>query len=1247
MATKTISEKDKDTILAILDTYHDFCKAERASSAARKAKRAKEAEESEAKLQDEIEDKADENRLVFTRDYLPKLLNNKYTNFGEGESYHDNVSSIPGSQVNSVSHLEYQTVDYFEDKFEDDVEPYLYTKETLNLEDIVNSYKNQKDSKGKQSFDEDTNPLWKKYKEAVDIRILELVKGKVKLGKNTKNANTISNFILNFFFLTAKGKEYNVSFDAGQRLLGELFEDIDQMSNLIMPQNIADSAITFFGKLGGPNHYVFPSSREVMEFESNEFSKDIYNSSFINKGFSDKNTYGFSLKVEEKDNPVNKIEVPFSASPPQTEGPSVNYIIDMLQKSKNNDEDFKSIKRKGNMLAIGDYIQDSNIDFKKNFINSAKNQTNGFLFDIKRAGDHEQVAAVKAFNEINKDHPAILSTIDILCALKARVEKLNCVLQLKDRIILYRNPLGLPEDAAKKISMLHIKESITLLSKLNSFPSEFKEELKKQKDIFGKAKKAILNLPAKTNNDRLCLEATQALLRIKMLDSEEYLHKLINDETFILPNKTGLDELNTFFKKYEDKTKEQILDALEGDNSMLPTEIKDKYNAVKKLYQTTFLNIQAKLNFQVKGDAIWKISGTKDFQLTSQLLKDNTFSGESAPTYWFYFEPFKQFYNVLTFSYGLQESQAVKKSRDFYVKMKGILSEKGKRLDGMDYMATINTILDQFTINSAYQTALKSKLDFYSKAKDKYLEEQQSKDIAVKDKRSLPDIMIDMFLGKNGVAVEINNYTDTAELKAKIQAGGGIHTLSSKATVPKVDEQQIDECRFLLSKITSAAAAYIESAYTEKYMDRAFVKNVDELLSKYDGVKDKYKIDDISKLVLPEEKKEELKVLAQSIYFLLKQFIHSESYELILSEIEEKQRQVEEKEILEYFKTIKQSLGPSDKKLFTEVIESLFTAPKRKSLHEKYKTAQKLLPSIKAIPGSRYLTRRRNARKSKMQRKTIRVVPTYIPQSKAGGGTSIMKRVQNPITIDIDPTSYFENKNNVSLREYLNKLFLAIPKDFNHETFDILKFTQYVSIFSFYMQLNTLSPSLNNFLNKFNNSSNRIHEDEDTIAKKHYATILMDEIQMVWETGLHEIKYSTDYDYVAQPLETIVSNLLAMRESSKASGKVIVYESLTPNEIKSSVLSNIKTEAPIEVYVLYLLTLLENTMNKDKTSFFIKKIDLPKDYKTQWQTSLPEYVREYTTNLKQIIGTIKEGGGRKTRKAITLKGSQKGYTKKH
>ncbi len=1216
MSKPTIDQTKKEIILGILDTYHDFCKSERTSAGSKKAKQVQESDE---------DSKTDESRVKIMRDYIPKLLHQTYDNFGEKDKYQNTVKTLSNNHVTTVSHLEYQTVDYFESQFESDVEAHLEMREYLTFQSILDAY-------NKAGFNEDTTPLWKKYKDSSDIRVLEIQKGKLNLDKDKSYANILANFILNYFFMTAKS-EFRITFDAGQNIVGDLFTDIEQVGNLIMPQNISDSAVTSLGKLGGPNEFYFPSkNQKTAEVTSNILSKEKYSISFLNNGFSDKKPFGFKMEIKEKGvaDPAS-ILLPFSASnPPQTEGPSVNYLIDITEKAeKGGDPHFGSIQKKGSILSLGAAI-DGDMDFKHNFVSSMAQHKNGLLLDLKRSGDHEQVLAAKFYNTENPTTPVLFCTIDILCALKARLEKMNCILQLKDRIILYRNPRALSAQAQEAKAIQLKKEGAVILGKLKSLPDNLKAKLKEQIVHFRSAKKASVDLRKilnKTDPQYICEKTMTALIRIKMLDLEEVMSTLAESETAIL---MPTQEEMTVFETTFDPESPMDVNAINQQNRL----IKQKYNLAIQ-------SIGYSLNIQSNG-AVLDIEDKKMFEFVKNIVDGSYFTGESLPLYWFYFEPYKQFYDIMTFAYELKTTS---KPRDFYVKMKNILSEKGQRMNGMDYFATINTLLDQFGLAKVYKPKLTEIMDFYATARAR----------AVSAGESLPDVMIELFLGKTGgdkgICQRILDYYD--ELKQDLlfedtidvpQAGGGS---GSMIQTPVYLDQYV-ELHNLLRRVSAKAAAFIEDNYSTIYPDRLFLTSVVELFSQLNGTKTTYdyrRIEDRLAEAIQEGKKTKAQLVqtARRIYAALGSYVNSSVFEAsfkssniaaIASVTQGQQSQLVAlstkhggsgrlarthgaryrpsrlfaSKTLEIPKSHTMSsepvirvtniskLDPVTQLFLQEYLSSLPQQKKRMTVTRK-KGKKSFIPLEKQV----------SFKGSKKPTYTEIILSKPFVSKKPSPKVDFSRFQLNKIYLDHYPSDV--NTQNKTLYSFIRDFYNSFQA--NQMENQLHTFVKTVSFIYFHVNLRSNPPLLEDFLATLveaaNNQEKAVLEDEDYGDYVSVPNLVFNEVFMDWFSGLHLITNSTDYSYVLHESEALVSRLF---------------------------FSNMNY-----IEILYHLTTIENYINTDKISYFETNKIQGNTLKQQWNN--PFF-------LKWLKNMLPQGGGaKKTRKAVYVKGEKRGYTKKH
>ena len=145
----------------------------------------------------------------------------------------------------------------------------------------------------------------------------------------------------------------------------------------MFPQTIADSAPTSQNLLNGRCEFIFPPSSRPNEIQAttNIYSSPDFNIYYTNKGFGNRNQFGFSLTIEGPK--ISRIEMPFS--PNQKMGPSVNYLIDILNSLISNNNLASIVPKKMEMLKIG-----SELEKVHSSLNTIPTTSQGLIFDIKR-----------------------------------------------------------------------------------------------------------------------------------------------------------------------------------------------------------------------------------------------------------------------------------------------------------------------------------------------------------------------------------------------------------------------------------------------------------------------------------------------------------------------------------------------------------------------------------------------------------------------------------------------------------------------------------------------------------------------------------------------------------------------------------------------------------------------------------------------------------------------------------------------
>lgn len=436
------SSLNENIKLGIFDTLHDFWKERKIS---------KNDEE------DDDDEPMDESKQVLMRQTLVNFIGSYlgikvYKSVDTGKNINDFLKNLSNQNITSVtSNYERNVLKYYEEI--SILRDFSRTKESLRYGDIIDSYV----AAGGVAAN---NILLQKYINSNGTNyVLELSCGDHKtytsfgkIQKNTTYMGYIANFILNYYFPGITSTQYNAyfTFDAKPGVVAKTFRDINEVYQLVTPANIADSAVTTFKALNNRNVYFFPGGSE-MAFTSNYYTTSSVELKFIksSKGFDVKNQFGFSLGVK-----AGRISKNFDFSSSQKQGPSVNYLVDLM---------LEGVSAKPNVNSIINISELGGKNFKQLV-------TKGLLFDLKRGGDYEQVNAA---SYAQRDRmPTILSTIDILCSLYARTIGQNCVWHNGEKMILYRFPSvqidpNLLRFNSTKYKAIDLIQELEIIKKLN------------------------------------------------------------------------------------------------------------------------------------------------------------------------------------------------------------------------------------------------------------------------------------------------------------------------------------------------------------------------------------------------------------------------------------------------------------------------------------------------------------------------------------------------------------------------------------------------------------------------------------------------------------------------------------------------------------------------------------------------------------------------------------------------------------
>jgi len=420
------------------------------------------------------------------------------------KSFMSKISTIAPSSV------EEDTEKYYNQKFN----TIMVGKKTIDVKNIMESYGVVADAK---TFLE--NNGISDFAEEADLQLSLTDRSGFK---DIPKTNFLANVILTFFF-GAANKDKNVYFliDANSGRLDCMFQDIAQASILINVLTIGDSANTKTDDSTGEkesatcglpdfqnkykrktylqNPYTVPYNKidqlnpvnSKYEIKSTEFTKDIlelWYQSVPGLEFAKQNNASIRFCVKPKDSTDQPWFTEFSilskGSP--NSGASVGTLKKLIlildtNKSKEvkKQEIFKFYKTVNqlNLAKILFEMLDANID---------EAVIISFLYDYKRAGDHEQVnSANYLYRHETMPENVILVTGDRLCSLYARLIKQPCIYAHKKYYDMYRYLRGITPEQEKTQAVFLLKNSIeTIPTELNAINTTvIKDKLDKLENL--------------------------------------------------------------------------------------------------------------------------------------------------------------------------------------------------------------------------------------------------------------------------------------------------------------------------------------------------------------------------------------------------------------------------------------------------------------------------------------------------------------------------------------------------------------------------------------------------------------------------------------------------------------------------------------------------------------------------------------------------------------------------------------------
>ena len=290
-----------------------------------------------------------------------------------------------------------QTVDFFEKTFKTELNTNSHKE--ITFQDIIDDYGTGTVKKllGELQF--------------CDCLKIEFEDGQSLATTSSENIKKIGEFIVKF--MSKSNDNDNISdeklthftFDGNSGSLSAIMLELKYCINLIIPQNIADSASTTLSHFGPRNYFYFPTNNgngNEYVYESNILSTTPMK--LINKGYSAKKRH-FDFVIGNDNNKA-------SYNDQYRQGPGVAYLASLIGECVD-DQAYTNEPNLSTVLNINDLLT-------KNCTQDTED-----IFGIKRSGDWEQVLAAK---KTEGTMTTVLGSIDRLCILFSRMNRQPCIL---------------------------------------------------------------------------------------------------------------------------------------------------------------------------------------------------------------------------------------------------------------------------------------------------------------------------------------------------------------------------------------------------------------------------------------------------------------------------------------------------------------------------------------------------------------------------------------------------------------------------------------------------------------------------------------------------------------------------------------------------------------------------------------------------------------------------------------------------
>ena len=382
--------------LAYLDSIHDFW-PERGSRKKRDGSSSSD---------------SDDTRMEDVHNFLIKTIQ-AYRNTAAWPSKPSNdIGDIlikdSNNQVHTTSGIENIVLSYIKKKYKPFNEPEI----TMTVSEILKDWK----------FVRGTGEAYKNRIKSLPNAI-EIISDPEEPYKTIKTLDENERGIIGFFLLAYLNPEENpgkqkpgFTFDMAASDVSNIFSKFTQTFNAIYPQNVADSAITSFSALLGRNKFHRANYSEskgdtnVIEqvVRTNAYTRGKYTIKFVDRGFSNKNRFAFSVQIIDNTTREVVATIPFKKDSAE-QGPPVNYLADLMASNARKLQSKPGAKKGGapqqmkpgakKPVAAPEPPKKSEKPDKAAKIEFVKGKPIDLkvLFDIKRMGDQEQMLVTTAY----------------------------------------------------------------------------------------------------------------------------------------------------------------------------------------------------------------------------------------------------------------------------------------------------------------------------------------------------------------------------------------------------------------------------------------------------------------------------------------------------------------------------------------------------------------------------------------------------------------------------------------------------------------------------------------------------------------------------------------------------------------------------------------------------------------------------------------------------------------------------------